>query len=94
MADEPESKKPKTPYFLEAQLVGDMVAECKCVVKYQGLVIFVEGAVPGDLADLRIYKQKKSFAEAAIHRLITPSPERVNPHCEHFGICGGCNGSI
>jgi len=70
--------------------VGPMVAEARCIVKHEGMVIFVEGAVPGDVADLRIYKRKKSFGEAAIHRLISPGADRVQPHCKHFGTCGGC----
>lgn len=83
-------KKSKTPYILTGMQVGPMVAEGKCIVKHDGLVIFVEGAVPGDVADLRIYKQKKSFAEASVQQLIKPSAERVEPHCSHFGVCGGC----
>ncbi len=90
-ADQPTARpKVKTPYILPNVTIGPMVAEGKCIVKHEGLVIFVEGAVPGDQADIRIYKQKKSFAEGALFELLSASPERVQPHCEHFGVCGGC----
>lgn len=82
--------KPKLPYIIEGLTVGPMVAEARCIVRHEGMVIFVEGAVPGDVADLRIYKRKKSFAEAAVHKLISPGADRVTPHCQHFGVCGGC----
>jgi len=55
-----------------------------------GKVVFVAGAVPGDLVDAWITKDKKSWAEARVQRLVEPSADRVQPFCPHFGICGGC----
>ncbi|MBV6405040.1 MAG: 23S rRNA (uracil(1939)-C(5))-methyltransferase RlmD [Flavobacteriales bacterium] len=65
-------------------------ANGKALARLDGLVVFVTGAVPGDTADLRIHTRKKSFAEASAIRIVTPSPDRVQPFCRHFGICGGC----
>lgn len=53
-------------------------------------VVFVPYAAPGDIADIKIDKKKHSYAEAHITRLVTPSPVRVEPRCEAFGMCGGC----
>ncbi len=67
-----------------------MVAEGKCLARYNNMVIFVAGVAPGDRVDLRITRKKKSFMEAvpvAFHQL---SELRVEPFCEHFGVCGGC----
>lgn len=55
-----------------------------------GKVVFVENVIPGDVADVRITKNKKNYAEGKMTRLVTPSPLRVEPFCEHFGVCGGC----
>lgn len=55
-----------------------------------GRVIFVEFAVPGDIVDIKVIKKKKSFLEGRIIRIVKPSPIRIAPFCEHFGICGGC----
>ena len=55
-----------------------------------GKVVFVENVVPGDIVDLRITKNKKSFAEGKMTRLVSPSPLRIEPFCTHFGVCGGC----
>src|SRR5690606_34446728 len=52
--------------------------------------VFVEKAIPGDVALVRIGKSKKNFAEGRAIQILTPSPDRISPHCEHFGICGGC----
>lgn len=65
-------------------------AQGKAIAKVDGLVVFITGAVPGDVADLRITRKKKSFAEASLARLVQPSPHRTEPFCKHFGTCGGC----
>lgn len=56
----------------------------------EGLTVFVAGAVPGDVADVFIQKKKSGFAEGVADRIVTPSPDRVEPFCEHFSVCGGC----
>jgi 23S rRNA (uracil1939-C5)-methyltransferase len=56
----------------------------------EGLVVFVQGGVPGDVADVEVYKKRRSYAEGRVTKLVNPSPDRVEPKCEHFGVCGGC----
>jgi 23S rRNA (uracil1939-C5)-methyltransferase len=55
-----------------------------------GRVIFVEGGVPGDLVEPKDWIERKRMVRAGIARLIESSPDRVEPHCVHFGVCGGC----
>lgn len=50
-----------------------------------GYVVFVTGAVPGDRVSARIGKRKRSYAEARIVELLTPSPERIEPAADHPG---------
>ena len=54
------------------------------------IVVFVPFAAPGDVADIKIDKKKRSYAEGHIERLVSPSPLRETPRCSHFTICGGC----
>lgn len=56
----------------------------------EGLVVFVQGGVPGDIADVEVYKKRRSYAEGRVAKLVNPSPDRIEPKCEHFGVCGGC----
>ncbi len=56
----------------------------------EGLTVFVEGAVPGDVVDVFVQKKKGGFAEGKVERLVSTSPDRVEAFCEHFSICGGC----
>jgi 23S rRNA (uracil1939-C5)-methyltransferase len=56
----------------------------------EGLVVFVQGGVPGDIADVEVFKKRRNYAEGRVAQLTSPSPDRIDPVCEHFGVCGGC----
>ena len=58
--------------------------------KYEGLTIFVEKTMPGDLVRASLTKIKNNFCEASLVELVKPAAERVKPRCPYFGICGGC----
>ena len=75
----------------ELQLeIADAAFEGKAIARHQGLVVFIENAVPGDVVIAKLLKIKKNFAEAKVIRIEHPSPLRVEPRCKYFGICGGC----
>lgn len=76
--------------ILSALSVFDIAEEGKGVARADDMVVFIEKAIPGDVVDAAIYKKKKKFAEAKISDLISPSADRVEPFCSHFGVCGGC----
>ena len=83
-------KKDKLKQIFENVEVLDTSSEGLAVAKVEDLVVFVQGAVPGDIINLKINRYKKSFAEGVVESLIKPSPNRVEANCEHFGTCGGC----
>lgn len=56
----------------------------------EGKTIFVSGAVPGDLVNARVKKSKSKYVEAEAVEILEPSLFRVDPVCQHFGVCGGC----
>jgi 23S rRNA (uracil1939-C5)-methyltransferase len=70
-----------TSYAAEGKSIGTMD---------DGKVVFVENVIPGDVVEVRLSKNKKSYAEGKMTKLISASPLRVAPFCTHFGICGGC----
>lgn len=83
-------KKEKKRIVLENIIVTDYAAEGKALAKIDGKVIFISGAVPGDVVDVFLTKNKKDWAEARVIEIKTPSTERQLPFCKHFGLCGGC----
>ncbi|MGX5818268.1 23S rRNA (uracil(1939)-C(5))-methyltransferase RlmD [Chitinophaga lutea] len=81
----------KKNVVLENVPVTGYAAEGKALARVDGKVIFIEGGVvPGDVVDVRLGKNKKDWAEGKAIRTHTLSPDRVEPFCEHFGLCGGC----
>ncbi len=80
---------PKHKFFEDVTII-DIAEEGKGVGKAGDLVLFVEKAVPGDIADIDVYRSKKNFGEGRIAKLKQASPYRIDAFCEHFGTCGGC----
>ncbi|MCW3123827.1 MAG: rRNA ((1939)-C(5))-methyltransferase RlmD [Flavipsychrobacter sp.] len=83
-------KKKKSGPLLNIK-IESYAAEGKSIARLDdGKVLFVDNAIPGDVVDVGITKDKKSWAQGRMVRLVTPSPQRVEPFCQHFGVCGGC----
>lgn len=55
-----------------------------------GKVIFVEGALPGELVRFTSYRRKPKWEAAELTELLRSSALRTSPKCHYFGICGGC----
>lgn len=55
-----------------------------------GKVIFVKGAIPGELVEISIEERKKDYCVASVEAIIEPSSFRREPPCKVFGRCGGC----
>jgi 23S rRNA (uracil1939-C5)-methyltransferase len=71
-------------------LVENYAAEGKSLARRDGKVVFIENVVPGDVVDIRLSKNKKDWAEGYPVLFHSYSKERVEPFCQHFGVCGGC----
>jgi 23S rRNA (uracil1939-C5)-methyltransferase len=55
-----------------------------------GKVIFIPNVVPGDVVDVQTFKKRKAYYEGKAVKFHEYSEHRVEPVCEHFGVCGGC----
>jgi len=66
---------------------GDALAHLE-----DGRVVFVEGALPGEVVDVEIVQSKKDFARATVGSIVTPSAHRITPPCPNVARgCGGCS---
>lgn len=61
------------------------------VARVDGKVIFVDNAVVGDEVIVEIVKENKNFNQAKIVEVVKASPNRCQPKCKYYGVCGGCN---
>ncbi|MDE5595306.1 MAG: 23S rRNA (uracil(1939)-C(5))-methyltransferase RlmD [Muribaculaceae bacterium] len=84
------ARKRKPLPVIEGVTITDVAAEGNALARVDEMVVFIPFGAPGDVADIKIDKKKKSYAEGHIERLVKPGEIRVEPRCEHFGVCGGC----
>ena len=59
--------------------------------KLNNKTVFVNNALPKEVVEIKVLKEKKNFIEAEVNKIITSSPVRINPICPYFNICGGCD---
>ena len=74
----------------ETAKITDLSHEGRGVAHVDGKTVFIDDALPGELVEWRRLKRGRNFDEGQLLRVIEPSPDRVEPRCIHFGMCGGC----
>ncbi len=79
----------KKKQIIECEII-DVAFGGKGLAKIDGMAVFVDQTVTGDRVAARIIRKKKSYAEAVVQELITPSGNRIEPPCPYSGYCGGC----
>ncbi|APA84937.1 23S rRNA (uracil(1939)-C(5))-methyltransferase RlmD [Paraburkholderia sprentiae WSM5005] len=72
---------------MEARGVGRTTSEDGT----SGKVVFVEGALPGELVSYATYRSKPKFEQAEVVQVLRESVIRTTPKCAYFDICGGCS---
>ena len=80
------------PYMnqtIELHLTG-MTPTGQAIGRYNGRVIFVQYALPGEQVKAQIVHERREYAVGKLLEVISPSPMRMQPRCAHFGDCGGC----
>ncbi len=82
-------KRKAYPIYKEVTII-DTAAEGKSMAKIDEKVVFVPLTVPGDVVDIQINRKRRRFMEGKAIHFHHYSDKRVEPFCEHFGVCGGC----
>jgi len=82
-------RRKKFPIIENLEIV-DIADGGKAVGKSDEMVVFVQGLVPGDIANVQIRRKRKNYMEGTAIDLVKQSESRVKPFCDHFGVCGGC----
>ena len=61
------------------------------IAKINGKIVFVKNALPNEVVEIKIDKEKKKYIEASVLKYIKTSDERIKPKCKYFSSCGGCD---
>lgn len=80
----------KPGYEAEAVRIGSLSQDGRGVARRDGKVVFVRGALAGERVTLGRVRRRRSYDEAAATQILEAAPERNEPRCAHFGLCGGC----
>ncbi len=65
--------------------------EGRGIARFEDKVIFVSGALPGELVIANRTFSRAKFEEADVRQVLKPTDNRITPKCDVFGICGGCS---
>ena len=71
--------------------ITGLTSEGLGVARFEDRAVFIKGAIPGELCEIKIIKITKTAVYGRLIKVITASPHRVSPVCPHFGKCGGCD---
>lgn len=82
-------KKPRRDVFFDTTIDG-LSHDGRGVAHVDGKTVFVADALPGERVRARLVRKHRHFDEARAEEIVTASPDRVEPRCRHFGVCGGC----
>ncbi|MGV3487241.1 MAG: 23S rRNA (uracil(1939)-C(5))-methyltransferase RlmD [Tuberibacillus sp.] len=70
--------------------ITDLTHEGAGVAKVEGYTLFVPDSLPGEKAKIRVIHTKKDYGYGRVEEILEKSPDRIDPPCEIYGRCGGC----
>lgn len=88
MAKRRHKKLPKDPVRVT---IEGFSHDCRGIARVDEKTVFVEGALDGEEVSFIYAEKKRDYDVGVVSEVHQPSPQRVEPKCAHFGICGGCS---
>lgn len=83
-----KQKLPQEPVLAE---IDSLSHEGRGVAHIDGKAVFISGALPGEKVSFIYTLQSRKHDEGKIEEVLQASPDRVEPKCPHYAICGGCS---
>ena len=77
------------PYRVSVTL-EEIVYEGGALARHDGKVIFADYGIPGEEVIVEVDRERKGVAIGRVVEVLSPAPDRVEPPCQYFGACGGC----
>lgn len=84
-------RRARLPEELVEVKIESLSPEGRGVAHHEGKVVFVDFALAGEIVEFKYSRINKKFDEGRAINIIKASPDRVEPICEHFTVCGGCS---
>ena len=83
--------KPKTSNQRLTVTVDKLDMNGVGVARWQNKPVFIAGVLPTEVVEVKVVEQKSKYARAKLISITKQSKSRVEPQCQHFGLCGGCD---
>ena len=84
-------RRKQKPLEEHEAVVESLSHDGKGVCRVDGKTIFVSGALAGERVRFSFRPHKKSYDEGNVIEILEASPDRIEPKCKHYGVCGGCS---
>jgi len=85
------SRKKRLPEPVSDVTIESLGHDGRGVTHLDGKAVFIDGALPGEVVSFEYLSSRRKFDEGRVTGVTQASPERVEPKCPHFGVCGGCS---
>ena len=80
-----------TTHAMNTAAITALSHEGRGIARIDNKTIFIQGALPEEIVEFQYTKQHSRFDEGIVTKILKPSYARITPHCQYFGICGGCS---
>ena len=84
-------RKKRLPEPVSDVTIESLGHDGRGVTHLDGKAVFIDGALPGEVVSFEYLSSRRKFDEGRVTGVIKASPDRVEPKCPHFGLCGGCS---
>ena len=85
------TRKKRMPAPVSGVSIESLGHDGRGVTHLDGKAVFIDGALPGEVVSFEYLSTRKKFDEGRVLEIHKASPDRVEPKCQHFGLCGGCS---
>ena len=85
------TRKKRMPAPVSGITIESLGHDGRGVTHIDGKAVFIDGALPGEVVSFEYLTTRKKFDEGRVLEVQQASPDRVEPKCQHFGLCGGCS---
>ena len=84
------SRRKRLPDEIFSAQIDALAQDGRGIARRDGKIVFIHGALPGEEVRFRYTALQRNHDQGQAVEVLSPSPDRVTPDCEHFGVCGGC----
>ncbi|MCK5382889.1 MAG: 23S rRNA (uracil(1939)-C(5))-methyltransferase RlmD [Gammaproteobacteria bacterium] len=85
------TRRKRLPEPVSGVTIESLGHDGRGVTHLDGKAVFIDGALPGEVVSFEYLTSRKKFDEGRVTEVQQASPDRVEPKCPHFGLCGGCS---